>query len=349
MPGCPGKTYRQVWQAFSVDHLQVFCTGPECSAEWSKVCGSSSHKSRYQEVPGSYYPQTNPSSDPCDFRDLVSRAKWINSQSSLAAIDARQHFNQDWNARVSICLASAMSANKVSPDSSGVSTPGLAQPESSSSETPTVTDDALADEVIAEATKSPSEEDVSKSKEAADQVNKDIRSLYSDAKEKWKMLAGEQSINGALKEAVTQLGESFEMAADASSGKVDADTASLTKSKDYVDRQADVLDTLAHRTPQEWLESVGGTSDPATSEQQLDDVSAALSDIKDVANRSLPLIKTAEDLSQELFVPHYMLKPTTAIEMDTIAIGDMWSRVSGSTRSIDIIQSNIKAARSMIR
>lgn len=344
MPGCPGKTYRQVWQAFSADHLQVFCTGPECSAEWSKVCGSSSHKSRYQEVPGSYYPQTNPSSDPCDFRDLVSRAKWINSQSSLAAIDARQRFKQDFDARVAACQASANTVNNNGPSTHSDAAADVSDDAGSDSPpgNPTL-DDIL---------NSDHEENVAKAKDAANQVDKDIRSLYSSIKGKWKELAGERSIAGPLKEACAQLGEAFEMAGDATSENLGGYTPSITKSKDYVDRQADTLDTLAHWTPDEWLQRAGATSDPASfaaAEQQLEEVSAHFADMQDLATRSLPKIKTLEDLSEKLAGPYGGIKETSLVAADPIALGDMWSRVSGSTRSIAIIQSNIKAARSRIQ
>jgi hypothetical protein len=281
------------------------------------------------------------SDDPCDISDLIARAKIITDQNSLAATDARQRFKQEFDARAAACEASRTSPNNAPPpstDNAAMASPG------------SMARDSSVNDLLNPDTK---EDSADKAAKAGQEMQKETADFFKSAKDAWESLKGEAGIIGPLKQACEELGDSFEMAAEASSGELPAFTKSVKALKQYVEKQSEVLSELAHKNPQDWL-AYSGATDPASfasARQQLDQVSTRFASIQNIARHFMPIVRAAEHVSENQSVVRirFAATPITTVGLDPIALDWVWSQLSGSTASIDTIQSNIRAARAAIQ
>jgi hypothetical protein len=269
--------------------------------------------------------------------DLIARAKVITNQDSLAATDARQQFKQEFDARAAACEASKSTTKNSAGGDSGAPDPGVAQ-----------------DSSVHDLLDHPAKEDsTDKAVKSGKEMQKETVDFVKSAKEAWRSLNGEGSGMGGLKQACEALGDSFEMAAEASSGELPAYTKSIEALKQYVEKQAEVLNELAHKTPQDWLAYSGATDAAsfASAQQQLDAVSTQFASIQNIAQHFMPIVKAAEQAAEDQSIVgiRFAATPVTTVGLDPIALDWIWSQLSGSTASLDAIQSNIRAARAAIQ
>jgi hypothetical protein len=343
--GCPGKTFGQLFHAFEADHVQMFSSSAATSGEWSKVCGRGSSmqaqppsgQSPYHEVPGSKYGGSGTwSGDPCDLNDLIARQKRIENTNSLAATDAKQEIKKEMDARMAACIANANGTKVADPSVGG---PAVAMP---------LQDAAGNSSIQSLLNPDPTADSLDLASASGEEMKKETEDFLNSLTSK------KEGVLESLKDAFAPfdlLGEGFEASATASTGNLPAHAKSIDALKEYVDKEADMLNELAHKNQQDWLAYSGVTPDLESSTaalQRLDDMSSQLAIVQDVTQRLLPSVKAAALFLEAPAVQgaRAAAAETTLTGLDGAALDWVWSRLSSTSRDIEIIQNNIRAARS---
>ena len=169
-------------------------------------------------------------------------------------------------------------------------------------------------------------------------------------KRTWEGLKGE-----SITEPFKLLFSALSAADTASTGEVPANSKAIGALKDYVSKQGDALDTLAHKSANDWLVESGiNAFDPATApkaQQYLDNVGSSFANIQQVTEAMLPKLNAAKVFLEDETVQglRATAAQTTLTGLDPIALGDAISRLGGCVTDLKTIQQNIYLARSAIQ
>ena len=265
---------------------------------------------------------------------MVTKAKAIADNNSLAAIDEGQEITKAFQQRATACMASAAAANRrrLDPDASETQ-PQTAIPAADASTTDLNAEDASEDSAL----------DPTKS---AGDVAKQFMNTFKDMQNAFNE---EKELLESAKGVADQVGDSMEAASTAATGDVPAYSDSIKDVKEYVDKQADLLQDLSHKTPQDWLVYAGAT-DPSSfgpAQERLGQISQQLARVQLVTERFLPLVQDSEAALEHPDIQgvRAATADTTLTGLDPIALDWIASQLSSSDRLLDVIQNNINAAR----
>jgi hypothetical protein len=181
-------------------------------------------------------------------------------------------------------------------------------------------------------------------------VSRSIAEYMQRAGETWKSLNGESRVTDSFKLAV----DSLNMAKTASGGESPTTIPTVALLAAYVDKEGAVLDTMARKSTDDWIQNSGVHSfDRSTipaAQSYLDDLSQRLATIQRLNQKLLPTVQAVHEvLAKPVVDDSRMATAHSSLPgMDPIALEDIIARLNFCSSQIDAIQNKLRLARSVI-